>query len=531
MASQLRVAALLAVVPVAFEVLLTYFPFALSLASFDGIHIVDLLREIVASKVGEHGLYQSVLQGSLSAAAAFAIGYPVGLSLGLYRFTGKTVYRTLTLLPFMLPSIVVVVGFQNAYPARSVLGFLSNGLSGIVAVNTFYNAPLIAMLTAASISNLKSETLWALETIRPPGLRTLTRVLAPASLRAAGTGAVIAFIYSYLAFLVPLAVGGPRYYTSEVEVYVLLKTLSEPSLAVSLALAQSFIPAILAIAILSMGSASFAPGFSDNAVKSLSKLSAAPKIAVSLILILFLAFEAAPLAAIVYSSGALSTAQTGFKELLEASARGQLQVGLGRIATNSLVYSVLATSITVALSLVLAHHGLSGAGGKLVYQYAAFFPLAISPVTIGLSLYLAYGSQPIFKEIWPMIVLAQSAVSIPLASRFMIEGVSRVGKELVWAAKLSGAGLGDTLFRVEIPSAASSLAAAAAVAFEVSLGEFAATTTVYTPSYTTLPLAVYTMFDLRLQHAASALSLILLVIAAIANYTVIRGAGLLGGKS
>lgn len=522
---------ILAAAPIVYEVMLTYFPLADALIHYDSTRILSEIYATLSNPVIPHAFEQSLLQGWASAAASLALGYPVGLALGTLRFKGEKLYRALVFIPFMLPSVVAVVGFNQAYGFSAAFKPLSTGLSGIVAVNTFYNAPFVALLVATSIAGMNKDAVWAIKAINPRRTSLLRKVLIPTTLRSAATGAAVAFVYSYLGFLIPLAVGGPAYYTQEVEVYVLLKTLYRPAESVTLALAQSIIPILMASFLVARGSVAFNTGYGGDK-EAPSLVSSRKTVAAAAALLAgFALYEVTPLAAVVYSSGLISYAQPGVRQLLEASALGRLQLGVDSVITNSVVYAVLASAITLALAVSAAHYSASQGKRRLVYQYGVFFPLAFSPVTLGVSLYLAYGGYPAFTQVWPMIVAAQSAVALPLASRFMIEGLSRVRREYVWAARTAGAGVGDTLFRVELPIAFSAVMSALMVSMDVALGEFAATTTIYTPRYTTIPIAIYTLFQLRLPHAAAALSVILLAVSATINYLVIRGGAMGGSKT
>ncbi|MCW6167528.1 MAG: hypothetical protein LVQ64_03670, partial [Thermoplasmatales archaeon] len=60
-------------------------------------------------------LYNSLEQGALSALVAFGVGYPAGIFLSRYAFPGRTAARSFLLLPFLLPTVVVVVGILDLF--------------------------------------------------------------------------------------------------------------------------------------------------------------------------------------------------------------------------------------------------------------------------------------------------------------------------------------------------------------------------------------------------------------------------------
>jgi thiamine transport system permease protein len=522
---------MLAAAPAVFEVVMIYYPFVYALVSYAGQTFVQTLINIATNPLVLHSIKQSLIQGALSSAAALLVGYPVGLILGVYSFRGSSLYRSTVFLPFMIPSIVAVVAFEQAFDASPQLNFLAHGLSGIIAVNTFYNAPLVALLVASSIERLNPEMLWAARVAGSTRSKIFKKVLAPLTLSSAAGGAALAFVYSYLAFLVPLAIGGPSYYTSEVEVYVLLKSFFEPSSAVMLALLQLGAPLLISYLLIRFRRGAFSFGrLSSRAAPY--RLKVEPKNAVPLLaLACFLVFEAYPLVSLVKNAFFGFAPLLGFKQLMRASDAGELHTPLSHVVLNSLVYSVLAVGLTLAFSLMATHRSLGSGLSDRAYEALLFAPIAFSPVTMGVSAYLAYYSAPLFNLVWPLIVMVQTAVALPLALRFTMEGLKKTPVDAVWAARTAGASAFETFFRVEIPLSYRAVASAAVIAFGASLGEFAATTVVYTPNYTTMPLAIYSLLNLRLLPAASALSTMLLALALLAYYVLFSLGGENGSQS
>jgi thiamine transport system permease protein len=522
---------ILVAAPVVFETVMIYFPFAFALVGYAGQTFVQTLINTATDPLVLHSFQQSLIQGALSSAAALLVGYPVGLILGLYSFRGSALYRSTVFLPFMIPSIVAVVGFEQAFGTLPQLSFLAHSLSGIIAVNTFYNAPLVALLVASSIERLNTEMLWAARVSGSTRLKIFKKVLAPLTGSSAASGTALTFVYSYLAFLVPLAIGGPSYYTSEVEVYVFLKSFFEPSSAVVLALLQLGAPLLVSYLLIRFRKEAFSFGrLSSRAAPY--KLKVEPKNTVPLLaLTCFLMFEVYPLVSLVKNAFFGSSPLLGFKQLLKASSAGALHIPVFHVVLNSLVYSVLTVGLTLAFSLMATHRSLGSGLTNRAYEFFLFAPIAFSPVTIGVSAYLTYYNAPLLNLVWPLIVMAQTAVAMPLALRFTVEGLKKTPVDAVWAARTAGASVAETFFRVEVPLSYRAVASAAVIAFGASLGEFAATTVVYTPNYTTMPLAIYALLSLRLLPAASALSTVLLALALLVYYALFRLGGENGSQS
>ena len=100
----------------------------------------------------------SFAQGIDSALLSLIIGFPLGLFIGRYALRYTRVLKSFIILPFFMPSIVVVLAFLSLFGKSSplvetipLLHQLSSGFTGIIAINAFFNAPLVAFLTSTNI--------------------------------------------------------------------------------------------------------------------------------------------------------------------------------------------------------------------------------------------------------------------------------------------------------------------------------------------------------------------------------------------
>ena len=133
-------------------------------------------------------------------------------------------------------------------------------------------------------------------------------------------------------------------------------------------------------------------------------------------------------------------------------------------------------------ALVLVRQRLPGAA---VIGAFANLPVAISPVVVGLALYivygrggwlgtwlLAHGSQVIFAE--PGMVLATIFVSLPFVAREVVPVLREVGTDQEEAARMLGASALQTFWRITLPSIWSGVAYGVVITTARALGEFGA---------------------------------------------------------
>jgi molybdate transport system permease protein len=204
---------------------------------------------------------------------------------------------------------------------------------------------------------------------------------------------------------------------------------------------------------------------------------------------------------------------------------GKLVAQLGNpVVTDALVVSLKTTLVAQALVLLLgtptAFVLSKRFRGRDLLVTLVELPLVLPPAVAGIGLLAAFGRAGLLHTSIPFtqaaVVLAVSFVSSPLYVRAAIAAFEGVDANVVAASRTLGAGPTRTFFRVILPLARAGLAAGAALAFARGLGEFGATI-MFAGSLRgvteTLPLAVYSEFNVDFD-VALAISALLVVISA-----------------
>jgi molybdate transport system permease protein len=149
-------------------------------------------------------------------------------------------------------------------------------------------------------------------------------------------------------------------------------------------------------------------------------------------------------------------------------------------------------------------------------------PLVLPPAVAGLGLFAAFGRFGLLHTTIPFtklaVVFAVAFVSGPLYVRAAIAAFENVDANIVAASRTLGAGPTRTFFRVTMPLARAGLAAGAALALARGLGEFGATI-MFAGSLRgvteTLPLAVYSEFNVNFDTALAVSALLVALSAAL----------------
>ena len=200
------------------------------------------------------------------------------------------------------------------------------------------------------------------------------------------------------------------------------------------------------------------------------------------------------------------------------------------VVTDALVLSLKTSAIAQALVLlvgtpaayVLATRRFPGRSLAVVLVE---LPLVLPPAVAGIGLIAAFGRLGLLGGTLDAfgirlgltqaaVVLAVAYVSSPFYVRQAIAAFEAVDPNLVAASRTLGAGRARTFFRVALPLARRGLAAGEALSFARGLGEFGATI-MFAGSLQgvtqTLPLAIYSEFDLDFTTALAMSALLVVV--------------------
>ena len=492
----------------AFDVLFGLLPvavlFGTSLASGGGW--VGLATTL-GSPLNAQSVTNSLVQGGLSAGFAMAVGYPVGIFFGRYGWPGRTALRSFLLVPFLLPSLVVVFGILDLFgpagllsSAVPALSFFGGGLPGIVAANLVFNVPIVILFTATGTESASRELEETVATLGGSSWRAYRDAWGPPTWVGAIVGGLLTFLFSALSFAPPLLLCGPRCYTVEARVWQLDQVLPEPTSAGLLALAVVLlflVPTVLYLVLLSRLRA--IPGRRANVVR----LSAHRPFGLALAALtgLVLLAEFSVLAAVLYRT-VLPAGSAGpgaaWTQLFSSRTTAELGISALGMIGNTLLFAAGATVLALLLGIVLGYAVAGRPRRASSLGLLLFVPLLISPVVLAFS--LATFWRPILggaPNIWILVILSQAILALPFALQSIeipLAGLSRSARE---AAQMLGASPWGAFLDADLPRVRQGLSTAGLFAFALGLGEFTATNFLVTPRYWTLPVALYNLANAR----------------------------------
>ena len=483
------------------------------------------ISEAITGSTDQRTFSNSLVQGGLSAALAVAVGYPAGVFVGRYSWLGRDTIRSALLLPFLLPSLVMVLGVLDLFSASGLLGgpvpalrWLSYGLPGVVAVNLFYNVPIVLVLTATGCEASSSALEESVASLGGSPARAYLEAWARPSWVGAGCGGLLTFVFSALSFAPPILLCGSRCDTVEVRVYDLAEVFGQPAAAGVLALVLVgvfLVPALVYVLLVRR----LRPARGRTARSRPPPWKAAGTWALAATFVAVVGAELALVLAVVVRSivpAGGGPVGRGWTLLGSPATASRLGISVEGAVGNTLFFAALAAGVGIVLATASAFVTARRPGVATALGVVLFVPILLSPVVLAEA--LATFWRPILggvANVWLLIVLSQALLGLPFAVQSLeipLAGLPRAGAE---AAETLGASSWGAFVDAELPRVRRGVQTAVLFAFALGLGEFTATNFLVTPRFVTLPVAVYSLTDGRLYSAAGAAAALLLLLSLI----------------
>lgn len=507
-------AALLLVLPA--TLFLTVF-FVLPLARIL-IYALDGRLLLQAETWGQVGraLGFTVYQAALSTLLTLVVGVPLAFLFARYRFPGKTLWRALLAIPFMLPTVVVAAGFNAFLGDRGWLNLtlmrwlglgappvrFTGTLVAILVAHIFYNTTLVVRLLAHALEHLDPHLEQAARVLGADGGKVLRHITLPLLRPSLLAAAALVFLFDFTSFGVILLLGGPTFATLEVEIYIQGMHLLNLPLAALLSVVQ-----LLCTVALSFLYSRFLPrivtSFSLRPAEAniRSPRRWGEKLFLAIMLVLLVALFLIPMVSVPVRSVARLEAARGergevrygltidyYRELFLNRRSSLFYVPPLAAARNSLLYALATVLLSMALgtpaAIALARRGQVARALDTLFM----LPLGASAVTLGLGFLMVF--RRAVTSPW-LVPLAHTLIALPLVVRTLQPALASIPPRLREAAQVLGASPWRAWWTVEWPILWRAVLAAATFAFTVSLGEFGATLLLARPEYPTLPVAIY----------------------------------------
>lgn len=501
----------LLLVPLLFLALFYFYP----LLSIMGVSLapqgqLDLssFGEILTSAYYRNTLWFTVWQASLSTLLTVALALPGAYVFTRYRFPGRSLLLSLSLLPFVLPTVVVAAAFSALVGPRGALNSilmpllqtdeppiqLERTLAIILIVHVFYNYSLALRIITSFWMNQNPRMEEAARVLGAHGWRLWWEVRLPLLRPAILAAAVLVFGFTFTSFGVVLILGGPRFATLEVEIYYQAVGLFNLPMAAALSLVQigvMFLTMLLYTRLQrqiasDVQRAQLVARIPSSRGQQTLVFGSVAVIAI----ILFL-----PLLALVIRSftGGDGLTLAYYQQLTVNTRSSVLFVPPIEAVANSLKFALGTTMLAVFLGLTTAYL-LTRREWRVASWLDPLFmlPLATSAVTLGFGYIIALDEPPLNLRTSPLlIVFAHTLVAAPFVVRSVLPLLRGIAPSIREAARVLGASPWQVWRLIDLPLISRGIVVGAVFGFTVSMGEFGASLFVARPETPTMPIVIF----------------------------------------
>jgi len=494
----------LAALPLAFLGVFFVYPvvsiLALGLAPGGDLDIgaaLAVLSQPFVLQVAWFTLWQAVLSTLLTV----LIALPGAYVFARYDFPGRRLIGALSIVPFVLPTVVVAAAFLALLGSRTPLGIrLDHSIFAIIAAHVFYNYAVVLRVVGGVWSQIDPRLEDAARVLGASRWQAFRQVTLPLLRPAIASAASVVFLFTFTSFGVILLLGGAQFATLEVEIYRQTAQLLDLRAAAVLSLLQMTALVVLLFLYsryqqrsaiqqrqLTRGAVARRPRTRGERAIVLANLAV---MAVVLGLPLFMLLERS-------LAGPNGYGLDNFASLFSTNQHSALFVPPIEAIQNSLVFALIATLISAPLGLMAAYVIARGKG-RLASGFDALLmlPLGTSAVIIGFGFLVALGNLPIdLRTSIILIPIAHAIVALPFLVRATVPVLSSVDERLRDAARVLGASPARVWREIDLPIVNRAVLIGAGFAFAVSLGEFGATLFIVRPDAPTMPVAIYRLLS------------------------------------
>ena len=505
---------LLIVAPLLFLAVFFLYPLAAILGRSlgGGTLPLDPFRVLLSDTYYLGRIWFTIWQAALSTLLTLAIGLPAAYLFARHEFPGKTVLKALTTLPFIMPTIVVAMGFIALLGPQGLVNTtltnllgsgapqvrLTNTLVIIFMAHAFYNYAIVVRIVSTFWANLTPRLGESAAMLGAGRVQVFYHVTLPLLLPSLWSSAVLVFVFSFTSFGVVLVLGGPQFATMEVAIYELTVKLFRLEIAGALSMVQLAFTYVFLLV------------YSRLQERSAVPITLVPRSAVSsrrtgIGGVLFIAGIVAALLVVLSPLLALveRAASSGggysfvhFTGLFADESGSYFYLSPIRIIWNSVRFALASTAIAMLVGTTVAYFIARPGRRKSLADALFMMPLGVSAVTLGLGFLVALNRPPLdLRGSWLILVIAHSLVAYPFVIRSLLPVLRGMPRQLKESAAVLGASPLNVFIHIELPIMAGSLLVGATFAFAVSMGEFGASLLLVRPEFTTIPVAIFRLLS------------------------------------
>lgn len=456
-------------------------------------------------------------QAILSMLLTLLLGLPAAYVFARFDFPGKKLLRTLTSIPFILPTVVVAASINTLIGPNGWLNVLLmrifsldiapiqfvNSLGAILVAHVFYNLSVIIRLVSTTWAQLDNRLIHAARVLGASSRKAFVEITIPLLLPVILSAAMLVFMFDFTSFGVVLLLGGPQNATLEVEIYTQAMYFLNLPMAGALSVIQLLVTFMIMLVYTRLGKKTTSTRRQTDTVRK--PAARQEKALVAVIVIALVVAQVLPLISLASRSftrleaarGERGEVQSGltldyYRQLFVNQRQSIFYVPPAEAIRNSVYFGLITVLIATSLG-TLAAFALNKPGkANRWMDPVMMLPMGTSAVTLGLGFILVFNRPPIDLRTFPILLpIAHSLVAMPFVIRTMKPAIASIPANIRQAAAVLGASPLRVWREVDLPLISKAVTVSALFSFTISLGEFGATSFLTRPEMPTIPVAIY----------------------------------------
>ncbi len=474
-------------------------------------------------------LYKNIFQAFVSAFLSVLLAIPGGYIFSKYKFKFKKTLYSLFIIPFILPTIIVILSVITSFGKN---GFITNILNlkgnyvysffGIIFAHIFFNLPYALRSIADGFSSIDDRYYMISSNLGVNNLKSFLKITIPLLIPSIISSFIVIFILCFMSFGIILVFGGIQYPTLE---YMIYKEMA--SLKYVRASFYAFIQLIFSILFIFINSKMFLKksiNKNRTIIKKQIKLKNANilhKILFFIYLFFIIVLILVPILTLFLKSLNISPNNYSnislkyFINLFQSQYLKILKTNIFKITITSIIISISSGLLTFIITFLIA----KGVKYRKNIQWMILIPMGISLVTLSLGFKILYLNNVymyfrsyinLFSII--LIILAQSFISFPIIYRLVQNTIDNYHSNYSDSGRILGLNKKQILFKIELPIMLEGLKNAFFYSVALSFADFTSVYTIGGGKIVTFPIAIYRLLPRHGFNQAIALSIIYIFI-------------------
>ncbi len=416
-----------------------------------------------------------------------------------------------------MPGISVAMGFSLLFGKTGLLNTIF-GINipilytfwAIILAHLFYNFALSVRIIGSQWEGLSITYEDEAKIQGANGFQIFYLVDFPYLLPAILSAFFIVFIYSFMSFAVVLVLGGIRYVTLEVEIYMYLTKLINFQEASKLVWVQFLILLFFTYLLFLTKK-----GFTFEYEKELITRRHFPLWGYLYLGLVFVLIFLPMFSMFIGGFWDFVHHRLTFLWFFRIFSRGFVPyVGTNLLLPilNTFKYAIFSVSLTLFIVVMGSFYVVYKKRYNNLFSLIFASSLFISPITLGFS--YIYTNNWINLSPKILIIISHTLIALPIAMQIFFEGRDSIPFSLREAAFIDGAGVFVTFLKIELPLLIPYLVSTISMSFAISMGEIGATLLLYdVPENMNIPVAMVRLLSARRLGEAQAYSTLLFIIA------------------